>query len=82
MPTYTSSLPKDLLDRLSKLAEELRLPKNKIIERALTIYLKEIDKAAYVKSFQRAKGDRDLLSVAEEGMTDYLDQLEDWDAAG
>lgn len=79
MPAYTSSLPYELLAQLKYFAEELGVPKNRIIERALSVYLKELDKAAYAKSFQSARGDRDLLSIAEEGMTDYLSQLDSWD---
>jgi len=79
MPTYTSSLPEPLLSRLSQMAKELSMPKNRIIERALEIYLTEIDKAAYAASFRKAKGDLDLLHIAEEGMTDYHQQLQDWD---
>ena len=78
--TYTSSLPDHLLSRLGQVARELSLPKNKIIERALEIYLIELDKAAFAASFRKAKGDKDLLMIAEEGMSDYLNQLEHWDA--
>ena len=81
MPTYTSSLPQHLLEKLSSLAREYSLPKNKIIEKALDLYLTEIDKAAYAASFKRAKGDKDLLIVAEEGMTDYYKQLDSLDEA-
>ncbi len=80
MATYTSSLPDRLLHRLGQMAKELSLPKNKIIEKALEIYLTEMDKAAFAFSFRKAKGDEDLLEIAEEGMTDYFNQLEDWDA--
>ena len=82
MSTYTSSLPDDLLLRLSKVAKDLGLPKNKIIEKALDIYLTALDKAAYAASFRNAQGDKDLLSIAEEGMSDYLGHLKAWDEAG
>ncbi len=81
MRTYTSSLPDDLLMKLSSIAEEMNLPKNKIIERALEIYLTEIDKAAFAASFSKARGDEDLLAIAEEGMVDYYHQLNEWDEA-
>ncbi len=75
MATYTSTLPDDLLVRLSELAREYGLPKNKLIERALDLYLRELDKAAFAKSFQKACGDEDLHSIAEEGMADYYKHL-------
>ena len=82
MGTYTSSLPDELLVKLSSFSQEMDLPKNKIIERALEIYLTEIDKAAFAASFSKARGDEDLLAIAEEGMADYYQQLNEWDEAG
>ena len=51
------------------------MPKNKLIEKALSIYLAQLNKAEYIKSYQKMAGDKDLLSIAEEGMADYLTQL-------
>ena len=42
MTTFTSTLPDDLMNLLSEKAKELSLPKNKLIEKALRIYLKKI----------------------------------------
>ena len=80
MATFTSSLPDDLLENLSKMANELKMPKNKIIEKALKIYLEQLDRAAYLKSYKRMANDPDMLLIAEEGMADYLKQLEDLEA--
>ena len=49
MATFTSNLPDDLLNLLSEKAKALSLPKNKIIERALRLYLDHLDKAEYIK---------------------------------
>jgi hypothetical protein len=57
----------------------LKLPKNKIIERALKIYLEQLERAAYVKSYKRMAKDEDMLLMAEEGMADYLKTLEDFE---
>ncbi len=83
MATFTSSLPDSLLSMLEKKAKELSLPKNKLIERALSLYLDQLNKAAYLKSYKRMAQDADLLTIAEEGMSDYFTQLanEDTDAA-
>lgn len=79
MATFTSSLPDELLTTLAKTAKELRVPKNKIIEKALNLYLEQLDKAKFAKSFKRASTDQDLMLIAEEGMADYYTQLKDWD---
>ena len=71
MTTFTSSLPDDLLQLLNEKAKMLSIPKNKIIERALRIYLEQLNKAEYVQSFKRMKNDKDILMIAEEGMADY-----------
>ena len=76
MATFTSSLPDHLLQLLENKAKALGMPKNKLIEKALTIYLDQLNKNAYAQSFKRMSNDKDLLSMAEEGMEDYLSQLE------
>jgi hypothetical protein len=79
MAIFTSSLPDDLLKQLADKAKELKLPKNKLIEKALSIYLEQLDRAAYTKSYKRAGKDPDMLAMAEEGMADYFQQLQDLD---
>jgi predicted transcriptional regulator len=79
MATFTSSLPDELLENLSKMAKELKMPKNKLIEKALKIYLLEIEKAQYAKSFRRASKDKDTMLIAEEGMADYFKMLQEYD---
>jgi len=76
MATFTSSLPDEILQRLSEKAKKLSLPKNKIIERALSIYLDQLNRAEYIQSYKQAENDDDILTIAEEGMEDYLQQLE------
>ena len=44
MSTFTSTLPDDLLARLSDAAKDLALPKNKLLENALRIYLDQLKK--------------------------------------
>lgn len=79
MTTFTSSLPDNLLRELDKTSKALKTPKNKLIEKALSFYLKELDKAAYKASFQRASNDKTTIDIAEEGMRDYSKMLEDFD---
>ena len=77
MATFTSSLPDQLLQKLQEQAKKLSVPKNKIIERALKIYLDQLNRAEYVKSYRQAADDADILLMAEEGMEDYLKQLDE-----
>ncbi|WP_339886153.1 ribbon-helix-helix domain-containing protein [Polaribacter vadi] len=77
MATFTSSLPDSLLDKLSVLAKELKLPKNKLIENALELYLEQIEKASYIKSYKQAATDEDILKVAEEGLQEYFTAIND-----
>jgi predicted transcriptional regulator len=75
MSTFTSSLPDDLLNLLAEKAKELSVPKNTLIERALRIYLEQLNRSAYMKSYQQLAADTDILQIAEEGMADYLTQM-------
>jgi metal-responsive CopG/Arc/MetJ family transcriptional regulator len=75
MTTFTSTLPEDLLKELTDAAKNLNLPKNKLIEKALRLYLEQINKAAYIKSYREMGEDADVLKMAEEGMAEYAKQL-------
>lgn len=77
MATFTSSLPDQLLEKLSVMAKELQLPKNRLIEKALEVYLDQIERAQYVKSYKKAGDDMEIMAVAEEGMIDYLKTVSD-----
>ena len=77
MTTFTSSLPEEILIRLNDMAQKLSMPKNKIMERALRVYLDQLTRAEYIKSYKQAENDDDILNLAEEGMEDYLKQLGD-----
>ncbi|MBL7836499.1 MAG: ribbon-helix-helix domain-containing protein, partial [Bacteroidetes bacterium] len=70
MATFTSSLPDSLLNLLEEKSKELALPKNKLIERALSLYLDQLNKAEYLKSYRRMSDDVDLLNLADEGLAD------------
>ena len=80
MATFTSSLPDELLDRLTKEAAKLSVPKNKLLEKALRLYLDHLKRTEYIRSFKRAAEDEDLLILAEEGMGEYLKQIEEHEA--
>ncbi len=77
MTTFTSTLPDNLIQLLKAKAAELSLPMNKLIENAVRIYLDQLNRAEYVKSYKEAAKDDNVLTIAEEGMEDYLKQLTD-----
>ncbi len=79
MKTFTSSLPNELFEKLDAIAREYGVAKNKIIEKALEIYLDQLKRAEYAKSYKRAGQDKDIMAIAEEGMADYLKNLEEMD---
>ena len=76
MAVFTSTLPDDLLRRLSENAKKLSIPKNKLIERALSAYLDQINKAEYAKSYRQLGEEADIMSIAEEGMGEYYKQID------
>ena len=69
---YTSSLPAELIEMLDAYAKKFRLPKNRIMEQALRAYFEKLKKAEYAHSFRKAAVDEEMLSMAEEGLEDYL----------
>lgn len=75
MKAFTSSLPDSLLDRLAEAAKAHNTAKNKIIENALQVYLEQLEKAEYIKSYRQAGEDDDIMQVAEEGVEAYLTNL-------
>jgi hypothetical protein len=77
MITFTSTIPDDLSKQLNEKAKSLSLPKNKLIENALRLYLEHLERAEYIKSYKQASEDNDILLMAEEGMEDYLRQTEE-----
>jgi metal-responsive CopG/Arc/MetJ family transcriptional regulator len=76
MTTFTSSLPNDLLNNLAEMAKKHKVAKNKIIEKALRIYLDQLNRAEYVRSYKEAGQDVEIMQVAEEGMGYYLENLD------
>lgn len=72
----TISLPTSLLQRLSLLSHKYNVPESKILEDALKAYLSKIEKAEFAKSFRKASKDEEIIHLAEEGLVDYLNILE------
>jgi len=69
---FTSSLSRDLLDQLDFYSAKFKIPKNRIMEKALLAYFERLKKAEYEHSFRRASIDTGITMMAEEGLEDYL----------
>lgn len=76
MTTFTSTLPESLMEQLNAYSKKLKMPKNKLIQRALVLYLEQLERAEYIRSFRKYKEDVDILNIAEEGIEDYYRQLD------
>lgn len=74
--TYTSTLSAEVAETLGEYSRKLRLPKNKIIEDALTSYLENLKREEYARSFRRAAQDEEMQELAEQGLVDYLKMTE------
>jgi hypothetical protein len=68
----TTSLPAEIASRLDDYSRKFRIPKSKIFEQALEAYFEKIKKAEYIHSFKMAAREDEMLSMAEEGLEDYL----------
>jgi hypothetical protein len=76
MTTYTSTLPEELFNQLNEQAKRLSIPKNKLIEKALELYLAHLKRSEYIQSYKQMSNDNNLLLIAEEGMNGYFRQIE------
>lgn len=76
MAAFTTTLPDALLKQLSEKSTLLSMPKNKLLENALQFYLEHLEIAEYAKSHQQAAKDEGVLILADEGLKEYLKQLE------
>lgn len=77
MATFTSSLPDELLKELADRASELRVPKNRLIQKALEYYLEKLDRASFLNSYKKTADDPEHLILAEEGIEEWFKILEE-----
>jgi predicted transcriptional regulator len=75
--TFTSTLPAETWQSLETYAEKFKVPRNRIMENALRDYFDKLKQAEYTRSFKMAAGDHEMISMAEEGLEDYLKILEE-----
>ena len=51
------------------------MPKTHVIERALKACFEKLKRTEFEYSFKKAAGDAEILSMAEDGLYDYLKML-------
>lgn len=62
---------------LDSYAQRFKVPKNRILEQALRAYFEKLKQAEYTHSFRKAAKDEETISLAEEGLEDYLKILDE-----
>ena len=73
--TFTSTLSSVLMEWIKKRAKEENKTKRAILEEALRYYQIELKKRELEDGFKRVALDKEMHEMAEEGLGDYIDQL-------
>lgn len=74
--TYTSSLPEPVAQALTQYTQQVGKAKNEVIELALREFFDRQKRQDFIEGFKRANQDQETIALAEEGMDDYLQQLD------
>jgi hypothetical protein len=69
---FTTSIKRRLKQKLDDCAKRYKMPKNRIIELALTKYLGTLKKAELAGSFKIAKRDKEMRSFSKYAAGDLL----------
>lgn len=73
--TFTNNMSVDLMQWVEKYSATQKLTRRIILERALTEFRKSVRQKEYAQSFKKAQKDGDMKTMTEEGLGDYLQQL-------
>jgi len=73
--TFTNNMSSDLMQWMEKYSASKQLTRRAVMEAALTEFRKSIRRKEYAESFKRASLDPEMKDMAEEGLEDYLKQL-------
>ena len=77
--TYISSIPARIMEELNEYAVKNNQKKNEIITEAITIFLNEKRKNEYAESFKKMKNDPEQKLLAEAGLGDFLQMIENYE---
>ena len=73
------SLTEDTFEKLNEMANRFQIHKNELIIKALVNYLEVLEQQMFIASFKEMTRDKEMVALAEEGISDYLDQLSDFE---
>jgi predicted transcriptional regulator len=71
----TTTISPKILSWVNQFAKKYARSRRAIIEEALQRYRNEMKRQDLIASFQRAAKDAEMLELADQGLSDYLDQL-------
>lgn len=71
----TTTLSKGLYDQIEIFAKKTGKKKNQIIEESISQYFLSEKKKRMAESFKRAATDIEVVNMAEEGLSDYLEHF-------
>ena len=74
--TYTSKIPKNLMQKLTEYSEQFKLNKKDIIATTLENYFVELKKKSYEQSFKRAANYKEQINLANGDIGEYLKLLD------
>ena len=73
--TFTNNMSSDLMQWTEKYSARKKLTRRAVIEAALTEFRKGVRRKEYADSFKKASLDKDIKMMAEDGLGDYFEQL-------
>lgn len=72
---FTNNLSSELMEWMETYSARHKITRRAIIEKALNDLRKSMRQKEYAESFKRASLDPEMKIMAEEGLGDYLEQL-------
>ena len=76
---FTTTLPSSTLSWLDDVAQEKKLPKNRILEDALRMYQAEYSRQRVAESYRNASDDAEMIELANAGLSDWDANIAQWE---
>jgi hypothetical protein len=72
---FTSNIPLELKEKIEQYSTKHHIPKNKVLEKALSLFFHEEKRKAFAEGIKKYGQNPENIEIAEWGMTDYAEQL-------
>lgn len=72
---FTSNISIELKEKIEQYATKHQIPKNKVLEKALSIFFHEEKRKAFAEGIKKYGQNPENIKIAEWGMADYAEQL-------